>query len=84
MRNPNSLVIATRSQTKLENLKPVAVEALAAFQAIEFSIELGLQHIILKENALQVVTALNFSSQNLSRFGQIVVDAQKIISSLSS
>jgi ribonuclease HI len=84
VRNHNGLVIAARSRTKMGCLEPVAVEALAAFQAIEFSIELGLQDIILEGDALQVVNALNFSGRCLSRFGQIVADAQMIIASLSS
>jgi hypothetical protein len=84
VRNHNGLVIAARSQTKMGCLEPVAVEELAAFQAIEFSIELGLQDIILEEDALQVVNALNFSDRCLNRFGQIVADAQMIIASLPS
>lgn len=57
----NGLVIAVRSLTKMENLKPVAVEALATFCVVEFSKELGLQNIILEGTCFLVVTALNFT-----------------------
>lgn len=57
VRDYNDVVIAVRSLSKTGNSKPIAAEALTAFHAVEFSKELGLQHIILEGDALQVVTA---------------------------
>ena len=84
LRNHNSLVVAARSRIKMGCLEPIAVEELAAFQVIEFSIELGLQDIILEGDALQMVNALTFLGRYFSRFDQIVADAQIIIAYLSS
>jgi ribonuclease HI len=77
-------VIAARSVTIMGNLEPIAAEALAAFQATNFSKDLGLQHIILEGDALQVVKAVNCPSRNWSRFGQLVEDTRMVIHSFSS
>lgn len=61
VRDYKDFVIAAENLTKMKNLEPIAAEALVVVQAVVFSNELGLQNIILKGNAIQVVNALNYT-----------------------
>jgi hypothetical protein len=72
-------VVAAKSLTKSETLEPIAAKALVALHAAEFCKDLGFRDIIMKGNALQVVTAIKSIKQNWSRYGQLISDTQVIL-----
>lgn len=73
----NSLgeVFATLSSSKKHITDPIIVETSATLRAAIFCLELGLQMIELKSDALQIVQALQRDGINLSLYGNLVKDA---------
>lgn len=67
MRDHDRYAIVTKCLIKVRNLKPIMIEALAALHVAESYIELGLRKIIMKGDRFQVMNAVKFTSQNLSR-----------------
>jgi hypothetical protein len=61
------------------NLEPVAAEAWIAFQAIVFIKELGLHHIILQGDVLQMIKILKDTYNNWSRNGRLVDDTMIVL-----
>jgi hypothetical protein len=55
---------------------PVVAEAVAAWKAVSFSRDLGLQRVIFKGDALEIVNALGQESPCWSRYGQVIEDAK--------
>lgn len=71
------------SKLKLLNLTdPAVAEALAVLSAVVFSRDLGLQKVMLKGNAFQIVLALKIGERSWSRHGQSVEDARVILNNL--
>jgi hypothetical protein len=79
VRDHEGFVLAARSRTKLRNLELVAVEALTAFYATEFSRDLNLRNIFLKGDALQVVNAVKSQGRNWSMYGHIIDDIREVL-----
>jgi hypothetical protein len=69
VRNFEGHLIVVNCLIKMANLKLIAADALVAYQIVGFSKELGFHHIILEEDTLQVMKALQVTDNNLSRFG---------------
>ncbi len=58
-------------------------KAQVALRAMEFSCDLGLQNIILKEDSLQVVNVVKANGPNWCKYGQLVADIYKLFFQLS-
>lgn len=74
VQNFDGHLIVANCLTKMANLELVTTNALVAYQIVGFSKELSFRHIILEEDALQVMKALQAIGINRSRFGQLVKD----------
>ena len=75
VRNSDGGVIAMMCDTLDFIQDPTTAEALAARQAVELSLTLGIRKIILKGDSLQVVHALQSFAGGRSLYGLIVEDA---------
>jgi hypothetical protein len=77
-------VISTQSFIKELTIEPVVAKAMKALHGAEFCTQVGLRHIFLEGDALQVVNAMRSAGQSWNRFGQIVEDFRGVINLLSS
>jgi hypothetical protein len=82
IREEKDQVIAAMSKTRLDVLKPSIGKALGAFHAARLSLELGLQDLILEEDAKQIVEAINSSTSMWSRYGHLVDDTRRLLHTL--
>jgi hypothetical protein len=57
---------------------------MSALHGVKFCTQVGLRHIFLEGDALQVVNAVRSAGQSWNRFGQIVEDIRGVINLLSS
>lgn len=57
----------------------MVAEAIASLHAAEFSRDLGISHIILEGDSLQVVNAVQAMRQNWSRSSHIVADICSVL-----
>lgn len=64
VRDNEGCVIATRSFIKELTKEPVVAKAMRALHGAEFCTQVGLQHIFLEGNALQVVNAVRSVGQS--------------------
>lgn len=67
-----AMVQAIPSTTKRIEVEPIVVEALATIHALDFSREVGFYDIIMEDDNLQIVNAINIEAKNWSRFGHFV------------
>ena len=72
--NHQGLVIASLSQKFSTAFAPLEVKALAATQALEFAVELGIKHAILKGDSLMLILALKNGCVDLSPYGLLLDD----------
>ena len=70
------------TKTRLGVLEPSTREALGTFHAARLSLELGLQNLILEEDAKQIVEAINSSTSMWSRYGHLVDDTRRLLCTL--
>jgi hypothetical protein len=68
VRDYQGIVIAARSYTLGFISKPVVAEAIAALHVVEFSRDLGIPHLILEGDSLQVVNAV----QDIDTIGAVM------------
>jgi hypothetical protein len=61
------------------SVEPVVGEAMVAFQMVEFCRIWRFTRIILEEDSLIVVHAINRTCENWSRYGNIIADIQAVI-----
>lgn len=54
-----------------QNLEASLAEALAAFWAVKFCLEMGLQEVIFEGDSVQVITSIRDPLPHLSKFGHI-------------
>jgi ribonuclease HI len=83
IRDEKGRVVVAMSRTRQGLLEPTTGEALGAFQATRLIMELGLQNIILEEDAKQIVEAINSTTSKWSRFEHLVDNTQRLLCSLS-
>ena len=72
--NHQGLVIASLSQKFSKAFAPLEVKALAATQALEFAVELGIKHAILEGDSLMLILALKNGCVDLSPCGLLLDD----------
>lgn len=84
IREEHGQVIAAMSKTRLGLLEPTTGEAFAAYQAVCFGRELGLQNICLEGDAKQIAEAVNSLTSTWSRFRHLIDDTRRILQSFSS
>jgi hypothetical protein len=84
VRDNAGCVIAARSFIKEITTKPVVAKAMGALDAVEFCTHVGLLHIFLEGDALQVDNTVRSTGQSWIRFGQIIEDIRGVLSLLSS
>ncbi|XP_059428470.1 uncharacterized protein LOC132162224 [Corylus avellana] len=82
IRDSKGLVIAALSRTVDTCPAPVIAESMGALYASEFCCDLGVLDVILKGDSIQVVKAINKMGDQCSRYGQVIVDVQMVLSSL--
>jgi hypothetical protein len=63
---------------------PVVAGTLAAFHALLFCHEIGVQHVIFEGDALQVVNEVNAENLCNTRYGHLIEDIRTSLLSLSS
>jgi ribonuclease HI len=74
VRNWKGEVLAAQNLTIMENLKPVAAEALGAHHATQLCRDLGFRPLIMKGDAHQVINAIKSNSNNWRRYSQLIND----------
>lgn len=62
----------------------LGLEVLATLHTVEFNCDLGLSRIILEENFLQVINAVQAMGQNWNRYGYIIADICSILQGFRS
>jgi ribonuclease HI len=56
------------------SVEPIVGEALAVFQMVKFCRNRGFTRIILKGDSLLVLQAINYTCENWSKYGNIIVN----------
>lgn len=80
MKSHPGLVMASLSQQVPLPFTTIEVEVLVARRSVEFSIELGLDRIVLEGDSQILIDTLQSRFISLAQFGNIVNDVQYIAS----
>lgn len=79
IRNWQGRVLAVRCLSHDGFLEPMAAEAWARGQALQFGKEMGFTHLILEGDARAIVEAVNSEDTNWSKIGHLVMDIKTLL-----